>query len=357
MRYALGPVPPAEHFAGAEAELPEAYGTGRLFLMARDPHWLYAHWDLTRAQQRACNARSLEGHLVLRVYVNEPGGAPQLEVHLHPESRHWFVPGVHGGTKYVTELGYYNRRGAWVRVAVSDATVTPADVPGEEGPVEFATIPVDFPLPRLVELVKRAALEHLPLARAIEELRAAGHPALPRRGDQPAAAWTPEQERALAEVVSLDAARRVWLGSVEITELIRRAHERQMASPAGAAFGAPTSPAGAAASVSSPFGGAPPGAKGFWFNVNAELVLYGATEPDAAVHIAGRPVRLRADGSFSYRFALPDGQYELPIVAVSADRTEGRAAELKFSRQTAYRGEVGAAPQEANLQPPTPAGV
>ena len=52
-KYALGPVPPPQHFETAEAELPEAYGTRRLFLTARDPHWLYAYWDLTGSSSRS----------------------------------------------------------------------------------------------------------------------------------------------------------------------------------------------------------------------------------------------------------------------------------------------------------------
>jgi hypothetical protein len=83
--------------------------------------------------------------------------------------------------------------------------------------------------------------------------------------------------------------------------------------------------------------------------VNAELIVYGATEPDARVTIGGRVIRLRPDGSFSYRFALPDGNYEMPIVAVSADQTDGRAAELKFSRSTEVRGDVGEHPQDPGL--------
>jgi hypothetical protein len=42
-KYALGPVSPAQQFETAETELPEAYGTKKLILTARDPHWLYAH--------------------------------------------------------------------------------------------------------------------------------------------------------------------------------------------------------------------------------------------------------------------------------------------------------------------------
>ena len=71
-------------------------------------------------------------------------------------------------------------------------------------------------------------------------------------------------------------------------------------------------------------------AKGFWFNVNAELIIYGATEPDAKVTLGGHEIKLRSDGSFSYRFALPDGKYDLPAVAVSADGTDGARGESEI---------------------------
>ena len=107
----------------------------------------------------------------------------------------------------------------------------------------------------------------------------------------------------------------------------------------------------AVASVSNPVGGVEP-EKGFWLNVNTEVIIYGATEPDAKVAIGGREIRLRPDGSFSIRFALPDGHYELPVTAVSADQTDGRAAKLRLQRQTEYRGGVGAHPLDGQLKPP-----
>src|SRR5688500_20153543 len=39
-----------------------------------------------------------------------------------------------------------------------------------------------------------------------------------------------------------------------------------------------------------------PTARKFWFKINAELIIYGATEPDAKVAIADRPIKLRPDG-------------------------------------------------------------
>ena len=92
----------------------------------------------------------------------------------------------------------------------------------------------------------------------------------------------------------------------------------------------------------------------FWFNVNAELIVYGATEPGAKVTLGGHEIKLRPDGTFSYRFALPDGKYELPAIAISADGTDGRSAELKFARETNYLGNVGTHPQDPSLKPPVP---
>jgi hypothetical protein len=340
-KYALGPVPPSQHFESAETELPEAYGTEKLFLTARDPHWLYAHWDLTREQQLKFNARSADGHLILRLYPGKVEGHPVGEIHVHPESRHWFAHVERAGNSYTAELGYYSPPRRWTRVAVSSATVTPPDAVSEEGEIEFATIPFEYPFARLLEIIKSAVGEHLPLAHAIEELRRHGHPELPRARRTPASAWTPRQEQALAKVVNIDEVRRVWMGSLEITELIRRRLAHEISSLGISSL----------SSLSSPFGGAgQPG--GFWFNVNAELIIYGATEPGAKVTLAGREIKLRSDGSFSYRFALPDGKYDLPAVAVSADGTDARAAELKFSRETEYLGDVGTHPQDPSLKPP-----
>jgi hypothetical protein len=89
----------------------------------------------------------------------------------------------------------------------------------------------------------------------------------------------------------------------------------------------------------------------FWFNVNAELVIYGATEPGATVTIGRRTIRLRPDGTFSYRFALPDGVYDLDVAA-TAKHGDKRRALLGFSRASSYSGEVGRHAQDQALKIP-----
>jgi uncharacterized protein len=358
-RYELGPVPPPIHLGGVETagELPESYGTQQLLLTARDPHWLYARWDLTREQQRKYNALSVDRHLVLKVFIEAIKGEPVSTIHVHPESTHWFVPVEQAGRKYLAQLGYFQPDGKWVTISTSGATLTPPDTMSADITAQFATIPIDIPFGQLVEMAKEAVRQNVPLAEVIRQLKASGYHAPMPEQTSPSLKWTAEQERALASIITMDKVRRVWMGSLEITELIRRQMQQEISSMVVAQFGQPTSPIGAITSISSPFGGFQKGEKRFWFNVNAELIIYGATEPDATVTIGGRRIKLRPDGSFSYRFALPDGNYNLPAVAISSDQTDGRAADLNFNRKTEYRGEVGAHPQDPSLKPPLVANV
>jgi hypothetical protein len=355
VRYALGPQPPTARFGqGGTEELPVAYGTKRLLLVARDPHWLYAHWDLTDSQLKEYNRLAADRHLVLRVFRDAVTDSPHAEVHVHPESRNWFVHVGVGGARYVAALGYYSdpdRR--WIQVAASSPTFTPPDTISGDISVQFATIPAEISFEELISIVKSAVAEHIPLAEAVLQLKAAGFSDLPDPEDFATQAWTPRQEQAMAKILSMDSVRRIWLGSMEITELVRRQLGHEISSAAAAQFGVGQPAPGGLGSISSAYGGVKR-QRGFWFNINAELIIYGATEPDAEVRIGERVIKLRRDGTFSYRFALPDGEYRLPAVALSAEGDDQRAAELRFARQTAYQGEVAAHPQDAKLKPPHP---
>ena len=87
----------------------------------------------------------------------------------------------------------------------------------------------------------------------------------------------------------------------------------------------------------------------FFMHVNAEVIFYGGTDPQAKVTIAGRPVQIQPDGTFRYHFKFPDNEFEIPIVAVSPDGVETRSAVLSLRRDTARYGEVGATDQPEHL--------
>jgi hypothetical protein len=72
----------------------------------------------------------------------------------------------------------------------------------------------------------------------------------------------------------------------------------------------------------------------FHFRIDAELIVYGTTEPNARVTLQGEPVQLRSDGTFTVRFSLPDSRQIIPAVAASADGIEERTIVLAVERNT-----------------------
>jgi hypothetical protein len=72
----------------------------------------------------------------------------------------------------------------------------------------------------------------------------------------------------------------------------------------------------------------------FVFNADAELIIYGQAKSDAHVTLAGQPLKLRPDGSFTVRRSLPDRRQVLPLVASSRDGLEQRTVILAIERNT-----------------------
>ena len=120
---------------------------------------------------------------------------------------------------------------------------------------------------------------------------------------------------------------------------------RRVSCASSAAFavapGSPESASSSASIVPIP----PPARTASWFEVNAELIIYGRTERDAAVDRRRTLGEAGSDdGSFSFRFALPNGEFELPVVAVNAAEDDRRSAQLHFARTTQLVGDVGVPP-------------
>lgn len=117
-------------------------------------------------------------------------------------------------------------------------------------------------------------------------------------------------------------------GSAEMREALERRLIEQLGSEAVSSFG------------SGPVQERPRKGRGFRLRVATELILYGATEPDARVTVQGKQIELRGDGTFTMRFALPDGKIDLPVVAVSGDGAEERAIETDVRKQSREKAPV-----------------
>ncbi len=325
-------------------------------LAARDPHCLYAHWDLAAEQQLGYVKSSAHRHLVLRV---QQGGSGKIvsEIHLHPDLRHCFIPIDVPGVPYTAELGYYEPGQEWKPIARSEAVTAPGRGPARVEMVRFTTM-APPPIPPAPPLLPPGFKSNRPESKTMVVLETGSGPAIVaqdrlgrdgvvtgvsgRGGVRPtetaAPPWSARQERAVAEL--LHNGQGPGVSSLGVVEAEEFAFQPEVSSLAAVEL-----PAISSAPVKGP------SRKGFWFNVNAELVVYGATEPGAGVTLGGRPVALRPDGTFSFRFALPDGAYEVPLAA-TAVHGEVRSVELIFTRATQRGGGVGVQPQEVALRAP-----
>ena len=319
-------------------ELPETYGTGRLFLAARDPHWLFAYWDLSGQQMADYRRQASDGRVVLRVFEKNHT-APATEVTLSHDARNWYLPADKSATTYTAELGFWRHDGSFNVISRSREATTPPDAVSANTMARFATIPVDISFDELLAIVRRHLKDGEHLADGLQRLQTSGFK-FPFHVDVEFGPWSAEQATQVEHILSGDVMRRVQVGSVELTEWLRRRLQGETSSGMFSGF----SPGG------SSWSGVPQ--KSFWFAVNAELIIYGATEPDAKVTVDGKPIALRSDGTFSFHWTFPDGRFELPVVAVSSKTGEMRAAELWFERRTQATDNVGVVQPPAKLKPP-----
>jgi hypothetical protein len=74
--------------------------------------------------------------------------------------------------------------------------------------------------------------------------------------------------------------------------------------------------------------------RSFWLVADAELIVYGATDPYARLTIGGEEVPLSAEGTFRVQVPFRDGQQIYPIEAVAADGEQKRNITLEFRRTT-----------------------
>ncbi len=93
-----------------EYGLPPKYGGHRLVLLARDPDWIYAYWDIAHEKYQEMYKRHLQewglSRPALRFYDLTPGQQAQmLDVHLEDGANNWYVNIGRPSRRLVAELG------------------------------------------------------------------------------------------------------------------------------------------------------------------------------------------------------------------------------------------------------------
>jgi len=274
----------------------------RVVFLPRDPQWAYVFWDIADDDRDDALAAGAS-QLCLRV-ADVTGLAPGSahphtlqEVVVDAHACEWYLPVPLSDRDYRVELGYRKgSAGGWISLAFSSVARVPALHPSEQILDQFVPFSLDAgPAPAPAPLT-------------------------------PAATDTGLHERLYQSATS--GWRRLGRGSEAFHEFAE--HDSALS---GEGFSA--SAAGVWASGRSESGaGLPPRQRSFWLVADAELIVYGATDPAARLTIGGEDVPLSPDGTFRIQVPFRDGQQLYPIEAIAADGEQRRNITLEFRRTT-----------------------
>jgi len=272
--------------------------------LPRDPQWAYVYWEISAEDRQNALATKAE-QLVLRVC--DVTGLPAGSVHLHTlqellvnaQAQEWFVPVPMADRDYQVELGYRMAGGGWLSLAVSAPARMPAAGPSGEIADQFVPFLLEPPGTRNPDIA----------------------PVTP----------PPSMAAGLHE--------RLYLQASSGRQVLGRGSEafHDLQADQASAAGNQASGVGLWASGRNDSGaGLMPRERSFWLVADAELIVYGATDPAATLRIGEEIVPLATDGSFRLQVPFRDGQQVYPITAVAADGEQRRSITLEFSRRTPH---------------------
>ena len=282
---------PADETGTAGSEL-----ASHVTFLPRDPQWAYVFWEISASdQQRAAAA----GASQLALRVTDVTGLPLGAVHanslqelvVNAGAREWHLPMPLSDRDYRVELGYRTKGGGWFSLAVSSVARMPALEPVGVVADAFVPFSLEEPIAAMPTPVSSGGVEH---------------------------------ER-MYQLATTSAVRSRRVGSEVLHEWDQDSARRTQLNDSGA---------GLWASGRSESGSGVVRPRSFWLVADAELIVYGATEPTASLSIGDQPIPLEADGTFRVHVPFRDGEQLYPIRAVAADGEQERSIRLEFERRT-----------------------
>ena len=266
-----------------------------LVFLPRDPEWAYVFWQISESDRD--KAQSLGANkLCLRLYDvtgsndGEFNQGTLREIAVDSYSTEWYLPIPVSDRDYKVELGY--RYGInWMSLAFSSASHVPSSHPSEQILDKF----VPFNLESPSETVS-----------AISTAEGSETHGLHERLYQAATTFS----------------KRSRTGSEEFMENDSLRDTDQNDSGAGVwASGLNESGAGIRN-------------RSFWLVADAELIVYGATDPSATLTIGGEKVPLASDGTFRLQVPFRDGLQNYDIKATDSSGKQERSIIMRFDRNT-----------------------
>jgi hypothetical protein len=136
--------PPAPAVPPTGRDLPRAYGLNRVVLLARDPWWLFAHWEISPVERiealRALGAEGEGAREVLRIHGPEGDGLPPRDIDLEPGAGRLHFRVDHPGRTYRVDVGLRTANGRFVALVSSRAVTTPPAAPSPDLGVRWVAV-------------------------------------------------------------------------------------------------------------------------------------------------------------------------------------------------------------------------
>ena len=303
----------AANLGGASPSV-NAPGT-QLQFTAQGPQWGFASWQLSEADRLGL-AQSGASSLSLRIadvtgLSGDAAASPhaQQEVSVERSASQWGMALPLADRDYRVDLGYHSP-GGWVLLARSGVVTIPGLGDGLSVPPPFAAFdqPGSAPAPAPWQAPASAA------------------------GQPPVEAPGAVLHEQLYQTATMGL-RRIGRGSETFHELdLLDDAAGARASHGGMSDSGPG--LWASGRNDSGLGGVRPRQRSFWLVADAELIVYGATEPSATLKIGEEVVPLSADGTFRVQVPFRDGQQLYPIEATAIDGEQKRNIVLRFERTT-----------------------
>ena len=266
--------------------------------LPRDPDWAYVFWQISEKDRE--KAKSLgASKLCLRLYDasgSEEGNLNQgtlREIAVDSYSTEWYLPIPLADRDYKVELGYkYGFE--WMSLAFSSVSHVPGSHPSEQILDKF----VPFNLDSSSEMISDIAN---PQNQEVNGMH----------------------ERLYQAATNLSLRRKV--GSEEFMENMNTNNSNDNINDSGA---------GKWSSGINESGSGIVRNRSFWLVADAELIVYGATEPSAKLTIGGEEVPLAADGTFRIQVPFRDGTQKYDIEAQDSNGSINKNISMKFERVT-----------------------
>jgi hypothetical protein len=257
-------------------DLPMGYGDNKVVMLVRDPHWCFLYWELQAGNiedglRRLSRMQSEVRHVLRFHSANGEDTFFDVDVDFRHRSHYQKLS---PGASYYAQIGLLDHEGYFAAIAVSNTVTLPIDGPSEIIDEQWITTDENF-----AELYILSGGEKTGDGKAGGGFGQAGSADLQHGG----------QERLHMSGV----------GSSGSAELQQPRQEMSF---------------------------------GYW--LDAEVILYGGADVGSRIELSGKQLDLRPDGTFTARFALPEGDLKLPVTFISPDRAEFQTVTTNINRHT-----------------------